>query len=624
MKNYFLLSVLLIFLSANLLLADDMPSNSNGNSSTKNSNSPDLKAPNQKSVDISQKLELDKQLKQAIESGNKNLETQIRTQINQLSTSNQLDPKFLSSEYRDEIITSSNSPAFNPDWMNNDVLIYSGDIGEVETNHFRTDVIMGKDGWLYVGFIRRPEAGTNGRLDVYRSQNGGLSWIFVGAAQSATAYFGQISLTVNIRGNTPDSTRITVFYSRSTNNNFNDATINWVSFRRDGSGVMGGIPALSPAAGNKLLFPNAVSDGQYWTAATYINVICIEYNNAGTQTIGIRNGRTTDWGLNFTSTSINTGYPAWTDWFPSAAFKKGTTLATDSIYIAVERRFGAPTTRKVRIIATTQTPSAGFFLHAFNNSTDSLTRPSMTIEQNASALDKKIFVAYILNPNSLGRGQARYGRSINSGQSWITNSILGLVTEDNVEYVSVSSDSNSTSGGNFIACYQKGLGDTIVIRRGILGSLGDRVEKPNEFRSSIYNSPKVAIYNSHGNLFSTLLYTGISASNYTSNVYFDQQNLPTNVEPVSNNLAESYSLSQNFPNPFNPETNINFNIPTHSLVKLVVYDMLGKEVATLVNQNLQAGSYEITFNASKLTSGVYFYKLSSGDFNDVKKMILVK
>ena len=85
-----------------------------------------------------------------------------------------------------------------------------------------------------------------------------------------------------------------------------------------------------------------------------------------------------------------------------------------------------------------------------------------------------------------------------------------------------------------------------------------------------------------------------------------------------------YKLSQNYPNPFNPSTSIRFEIPKSGFVKLAVYDILGKEVATLVNDKREAGSYYVDFNASGLSSGVYFYKLITNDFTDIKKMMLLK
>jgi len=91
-----------------------------------------------------------------------------------------------------------------------------------------------------------------------------------------------------------------------------------------------------------------------------------------------------------------------------------------------------------------------------------------------------------------------------------------------------------------------------------------------------------------------------------------------------NGVPAEFSLSQNYPNPFNPVTKISFSIPDNSYTKLTVYDISGKQVAGLVNGELEAGSYNIDFDASQLSSGTYFYRLESGSFAEVKKMILVK
>jgi len=96
----------------------------------------------------------------------------------------------------------------------------------------------------------------------------------------------------------------------------------------------------------------------------------------------------------------------------------------------------------------------------------------------------------------------------------------------------------------------------------------------------------------------------------------------TNVEQIGYEVPSNYLLSQNYPNPFNPSTTISFAIPNSEFVTLKVYDVLGREVATLVNENLNAGSYSYNFDASNLTSGVYFYKLQAGRYSETKKMIL--
>jgi len=98
----------------------------------------------------------------------------------------------------------------------------------------------------------------------------------------------------------------------------------------------------------------------------------------------------------------------------------------------------------------------------------------------------------------------------------------------------------------------------------------------------------------------------------------------TGIKQVNNNIPGSFSLSQNYPNPFNPSTEIQYSIPKSGLVTLKVYNLLGQEIVTLVNQKQQAGSYTVNFDASKLASGVYLYRIQAGDFSLTKKMTLLK
>jgi hypothetical protein len=99
---------------------------------------------------------------------------------------------------------------------------------------------------------------------------------------------------------------------------------------------------------------------------------------------------------------------------------------------------------------------------------------------------------------------------------------------------------------------------------------------------------------------------------------------PTNVENGNNNVPESFSLNQNYPNPFNPVTTISWQSPIGCLQSIKVFDVLGSEVATLFNGWNRAGFYKVEFDASKLSSGIYFYKFESVLFSQIKKMILLK
>ena len=104
----------------------------------------------------------------------------------------------------------------------------------------------------------------------------------------------------------------------------------------------------------------------------------------------------------------------------------------------------------------------------------------------------------------------------------------------------------------------------------------------------------------------------------------DLNEILTLVQNSSNPVPEKYTLSQNYPNPFNPSTNIRYEIPKNEFVKLIVFDALGREVETLVNEKQNSGTYEATFDASQYSSGVYFYRLTTDNFSDTKKMLLIK
>ena len=96
------------------------------------------------------------------------------------------------------------------------------------------------------------------------------------------------------------------------------------------------------------------------------------------------------------------------------------------------------------------------------------------------------------------------------------------------------------------------------------------------------------------------------------------------IQTISTEVPDNFVLNQNYPNPFNPATKIKFDVPNESHTKLIIYDMLGREVTTLINQQLKPGSYQADWDASAFSSGVYFYKIISGDFVETKKMVLMK
>jgi len=122
----------------------------------------------------------------------------------------------------------------------------------------------------------------------------------------------------------------------------------------------------------------------------------------------------------------------------------------------------------------------------------------------------------------------------------------------------------------------------------------------------------------------------IRITNVDDGLVYDASNavftidIPTGVEEFENGIPTAFNLSQNYPNPFNPATSITYQVPEASQVSIKVYDLIGREVAVLVYEVKQPGTYQITFDTENLASGVYFYKMTAGDYSSVRKMNLLK
>lgn len=106
-------------------------------------------------------------------------------------------------------------------------------------------------------------------------------------------------------------------------------------------------------------------------------------------------------------------------------------------------------------------------------------------------------------------------------------------------------------------------------------------------------------------------------------ILFNQQ-IPISIEIINTQTPNEYKLTQNYPNPFNPTTNIEYSIPTSGIVTITVHNILGQEVANLVNEFQQAGTYRITWNGSNLSSGIYFYRIQTEQYIESRKMLLLK
>lgn len=211
----------------------------------------------------------------------------------------------------------------------------------------------------------------------------------------------------------------------------------------------------------------------------------------------------------------------------------------------------------------------------------------------STSLNNKSVYALALNGSNAfaGTGSGIY-RSIDSGYTWTQTTVIEQLIYSLAVYGNYIFAGSETNGVYFSS--NNGL-NWVQINDG-LGS------------NCIYS-----LY-----IFNNYIFAGASVNS----VY--RRPLSELVGISANETSNYFSLSQNYPNPFNSMTKIQFQVPSSKFVKLVVYDLLGREVKILVNEYKQAGEYKINFETGDLPSGVYFYKLTAGNFSDLKKMILTK
>jgi len=170
-----------------------------------------------------------------------------------------------------------------------------------------------------------------------------------------------------------------------------------------------------------------------------------------------------------------------------------------------------------------------------------------------------------------------------------------------------------------------------------VNNYGFEIERAKDTESKLWE--KIGFVEGHGNSNSPKHYSFIDNTVSSGKYFYRLKQIDidgsfeySNVVEINLSLSTEFYLNQNYPNPFNPATTIKYTIPENDGgapldVKLIVYDVLGREITTLVNEKQRAGSYEATFNAGSgdgLPSGIYFYKLTAGNFSEVKKMILMK
>ncbi|MBZ0202830.1 MAG: T9SS type A sorting domain-containing protein [Ignavibacteria bacterium] len=273
------------------------------------------------------------------------------------------------------------------------------------------------------------------------------------------------------------------------------------------------------------------------------------------------------------------------------------------------------------------------------------------VSQNNSETGWANSFKYFYGSIAFGTNNSRMYYSINDGLNWsyMTTSALGENNITSLSFVSYTYQMyaylGTTSKVLFTTNFGANWSQTTPLNSGNVVGLANRplpVDLIGQEELFIVRPDNKIQFQSPGSTDWSVIYTAPSGNytHITNNMPFEHYAVRDNggisycnciiigISPISNYIPDVFSLSQNYPNPFNPTTDIRFDIPVGNgrdrLVKLIIYDALGREVSQLVNQQLQPGTYSVDWDASNFPSGVYFYTLTTENYSESKKMLMVK
>ncbi|NOS85787.1 MAG: T9SS type A sorting domain-containing protein [Ignavibacteria bacterium] len=496
-------------------------------------------------------------------------------------------------------------PPFQGDWGSGDIRVAAGDIlFQSGSNNFQAGYELEVDslGNKYVGYITRDRDS----LVVYKSTDQGLTWVRINRINpGGTNKWHSFDMFITDSANV---FRIGIAASRTPTSSSWIGELYWMSMRDDGSGFRAQVVLATPPNFG-FVNPSITSDGWDYSAGStywYIAYQRVDAAGLGSQCLA---AMTTNWGYAFQHDTVRNTF---NDFHLDIEYNA---VGTDSIYVVFTNDITAsdPNLRIMRISLGNFGSATGWT--QFNVAT---ALPDFDGELAVNRNDGTMGLVYTVGNSNLDV-VARY----TDGSTYWGTVVNVSATAGNESRARI--DNVERQGAFRIIFVSAGTKDTVIYTSGFtIPALSGRtiVNASTTSNASTSTSPDIAGFRTGPGAFGA---GAIFSLVGPTDIYYDGSNItPTGINQNGNEIPASFNLSQNYPNPFNPTTNINFAIPVNGFVKLVVFDMLGREVATIINNEMTAGSYVADFNAASLASGIYFYKLTSGDFTSTKKMILVK
>jgi hypothetical protein len=457
-------------------------------------------------------------------------------------------------------------------------------------------------GNLFAGFLSY----NKDTLFFYRSTDRGAHWAKIQALSSGSSskyYSFDFALA-----DTTGGFKIGMTVSIAPSTNLYQGTVYYADMLPDGSGFSP-TTVFAPASGRGIIGPVICTDAYNWSPGLTYWYIAAQNCDANTGvTSFVPCAYTPNWGVTWVHDTARSSY---NDYELDIDYK------SDTIYVLLTNNLTTSNENLRLRYLTLGNWGTNASWSQFNPANESFPEFNGCLAVNRK--NSAMVVTYTTNESS--NYNIKYSYAPN-GSTWTT--YVYLTNQANNETRSYVHSSPQQAGSfRVVFCSETSGLDTVVYMNtfDISSGFSNRTIVSRVNLSTGVLAPCVVGYMFNG---TTAGAGAVYAGNGPSNIWYNGSDIITEVTPISSSIPDKFYLSQNYPNPFNPVTKINFAIKKNNFVTLKVFDVMGREVASLVNGNLNAGEYKVEFDGAKLSSGVYFYKLVSGDFSDIKKMILVK
>lgn len=505
-------------------------------------------------------------------------------------------------------------PPFNSDWGNYNVRVFNGNIysggtntesgGNPRTLRMKSD----SAGIRYCAFINA----TRDTFFVYKGTGNAItSWTSIQRLKATSGFFHSFDFYVTDSANV---TKLGFAISLTTTTSTTDGQLYFQLMNGDGSlGRLSQIQATP--SGRGLINPAVMTDGSQHPAGTTAWYFTYSSYSPSTPTANdALTAITMDWGATFALSAARTTFNDYDLDIDYISYPTG-----DTVYVVLANNL-TPTNANLRI---RKIPLSAYPAGAWTQVNPAgSANPEFGSQLTVNRLTGQMICTFSVTVS--GTNTSSYNYTTPNGPSFNTTSYYNLPTEPSGSLFPMC-DINPWDS-TFRVSYLTPAGLAYCSSKIPANGFVKDNQPINFVTPSLNIAPDINDYRGSisfgGPYWATMVYSGTG----NANVNYNGQDLLQVGVQGNGNIAKDYTLSQNYPNPFNPATNIKYSIPVNGFVTLKVYNILGNEVASLVNANQIAGEYSVDFNTSSLNlaSGVYFYKLTTDNFTDVKKMSLIK